>query len=90
MKPEIIPFPKAGRYREHSLSGLTAEAVEALLGFPPNVEDDPDKVSHSWGFAVNGEHCGVWSYRGSEKLGVWSAFGPAEQLRAIFKNHLVT
>ena len=44
----------------------------ALLGFAPNVTDDPAKASHSWGFTVDGVRCAVWSYRGSVQIGTWS------------------
>lgn len=80
----IIPVSEPGDYRTGTLSGLNPGQISAKLGFSPNVEDDASKVSHSWGFTVDGVRCGVWSYKGSERAGVWSTFGPIEALRAVF------
>ncbi len=86
--PTIIPHALPGDFRSASLFGISAEGIEHALGFPPNADDEASKVSHSWGFTVDGERCGVWCYRGSEKLGEWSAFGPVSALRKVFGSHV--
>lgn len=83
----IKPHAEPGPYRTGSLSGISTEGIEHALGFPANVDDDPKKVSHSWGFTVNGHVCGVWSYKGSELRGEFSTFGPADVMRALFGMH---
>ena len=73
-----------GEYRTGTLTGLTVNDVKTRLGFPANRKDDPGKVSHSWGFTVDGMFCAVWSYRGGASL---STFGPAAALRTVFGDH---
>ena len=73
-----------GEYRSGTLVGMSVVDIEAKLGFPANRKDDFSKVSHSWGFKVNGVFCAIWIYRGSSRL---STFGPAETLRILFGNH---
>lgn len=86
---EITPHDEPGSHRTGSLRGLMPGDIERALGFPPNIEDDPGKVTHSWGFKAGGVVCGVWSYKGSEKRGAWSTFGPPEILAQVFGiNHI--
>ena len=59
----IVPVDRPGSYRTGTLSGLTAEDIEQVLGFKANVEDDPDKVKYSWGFNVDGKFVGIWDYK---------------------------
>jgi len=78
---EIVPSPKAGGGRDGHLSHLLSlQAVIDRLGFDPNVDDDPVKVRWSWGFYVNGVHCGIWDYKGFR----WSYSGPREVFVALF------
>lgn len=83
---EILPADQGGSHRTTSITGLTVEQITERIGFAPNIEDDPYKVENSWGFTVNGVHCGVWDYKGSHKCAVpsFSAYGPIETLRLVF------
>lgn len=54
---------------------VTLAQIVAVLG-PANVRDDPWKVTHSWGFAIDGEACGIWDFKGHR----WSTYGPVEKL----------
>jgi hypothetical protein len=83
---EIKPVSKAGDCRTGSLSKITKKEIVKILGFEPNVKDDEFKVKYSWGFTVNGRRCGVWDYKGSHKDGLWSTYGPAQELAAVFGN----
>lgn len=89
MTAVIIPTGVSGPHRTHYLKELTAQGVSDLLGFTPNVEDDPDKVKYSWGFTVDGVPCGVWDFKGSSAEGCWSAYGTTEALSRVFGGHLV-
>jgi hypothetical protein len=80
----IIPVAKAGDYRTGGLRNLRPGGIVRVLGFAPNVEDDTEKVSHSWGFTVDGERCGIWSYKGSERAERWSTYGPRNHFEALF------
>lgn len=78
---KIAPVDRAGDSRTGSLSSeLSVEDINTILGFPPNVQDDPDKVKYSWGFTIDGVRCGIWDYRG----GRWSTFGPREAFVKVF------
>ena len=67
-----------------TIAGLTAELFETKIGFPPNVRDDPNKVRHSWSFTVDGAHCAVWDYKGSEQRLVFSCWGDRKALARVF------
>lgn len=84
---KIIPNNTAGGARTGTLSNLTVERINELLGFEPNVDDDPDKVNHSWGFTVDGSEFGVWDYKGSELQGRFSCCGSSKTLTKIFGEH---
>lgn len=74
---KITPNPQPGLYKTGSLSPyITPEEIERVLGFPPNVQDDPDRVTHSWGFMLDGQPCGIWDYDGVR----WSTYGDVQQL----------
>ena len=86
----IIPVNKPGDSKTGKLVNMTQEQIEAKIGFAPNVEDDPEKVTASWGFMLNPEPgkkvptCGIWDYKGSGRFGVLSTYGPREVFVAIF------
>lgn len=88
-KPKILPVDTPGDHAQGQLSNrLTKKDIEKVLGFPPNVQDDPEKVKNSWGFTVwlagygssKGVRCGIWDYKGTR----WSTFGPAEIFKTLF------
>ena len=80
----IQPLNSPGSHKTALIFGLSPDQITALLGFKPNVKDDPYKVSHSWGFTAEGKACGVWSWKGSEKVNQFSACGPVGLLAEIF------
>lgn len=84
---KIKPFNDIASHKTGGLVGLTKEDVEARIGFPPNVDDDPYKVRWSWGFTVDGEVCAVWDYKGSADYKEWSAYGSDAALTKVFGNH---
>lgn len=80
----IMPVSIPGSHRTGTIRGYSAEEISLILGFEPNVQDDPDKVSHSWGFLADGRQCGIWSYKGSELHKSFSTSGPAEVFEHLF------
>lgn len=81
----IIPVSNCpGSHRTGSIEGYSAKEISQILGFKPNADDDPDKVSHSWGFLADGRQCGIWSYRGSERFQSFSTYGPQEVFDQLF------
>ena len=82
MENLIKPINVAGKWRTAMLpSTITPQDIESVLGFAPNIADDPDKVTHSWGFTVNGHECGIWDYKGSR----WSVYDPDKLLPQLFE-----
>jgi hypothetical protein len=77
---KILPVNRAGDCRTGTLKASFAK-VERVIGFPANVKDDTDKVTHSWGFEVDGQRCGIWDYRGARVLSTW---GPHEVFADLF------
>lgn len=82
----IEPIRKVGSSRTGTLHVLTYTNIKTILGFEANVTelDDPYKVDASWGFAIDGSVCGIWSYRGSGARGTWSTYGDQDKLKAVF------
>ena len=86
---EILPFNKSDLCREGRLKGVSKDIISDRLGFKPNIEDDPCKVVYSWGFTVNGVHCGIWDYKNSYLYGEFSTYGPKHIFVELFgKDHV--
>lgn len=84
-KLKIVPVNGVdGSHRTGGIEGLTKAQIDGILGFKPNVQDDPSKVKHSWAFSALGSDCAVWDYKGSHRLKRWSAYGPDAVLREVF------
>ena len=80
----IVPVDRAGPYRTGTLDLVTPEDIEKVLGFPPNIEDDPDKVKYSWGFEADGKFAAIWDYKDSYKLRVFSIYDPNGIIATLF------
>jgi hypothetical protein len=81
----IAPVSWVQSHRQYVLSDLTAGEIAEALGFTPNVDDDDrEKVVHSWAFRADGAECAIWDYRGSHRLGRFSAFGPRDVFLHLF------
>ncbi len=81
--PEIEAVDRAGDYKTGDLYATKADIV-AALGFEPNIDDDPSKVTASWGFTVDGVRCGIWDWKGSAELfGCWSVYDPQGMLASV-------
>ena len=77
----VIPINEPGKHRTGKLDrNYTDVEIAERLGFLPNVQDDPDKVKHSWGFLADGYQCGIWDYEGTR----WSTYGPREVFDYLF------
>jgi hypothetical protein len=83
-KLKIVPVSDVASHKTGRIVGLTKAQIDEILGFKPNVVDDPYKVKHSWAFNVQGNDCAVWDWKGSHKLREWSAYGPDAVLRKVF------
>lgn len=81
---DIVPVDIPGAHQTGTLYDINVSTISNILGFEPNVEDDPMKVKNSWGFKVDGKLCGIWDYKGSEKYGQFSTFGPDEVFEKLF------
>ncbi len=84
----IVPVDRAGSYRTGTLQSVTASDIEKVLGFPPNIEDDPDKVKYSWGFEVDGKFAAIWDFKESHKLHVWSTYDPDGIIDSLFNRSI--
>lgn len=81
-KPTILPVDVPGDYNTGCLpESISPEAITSVLGFPPNIKDDPCKVTHSWGFTVDGVRCGIWDFKGCR----WSSYDPNGVLPKLFE-----
>jgi hypothetical protein len=92
---KIVPINEPGATRTGRLTDMTVNKITEVLGFEPNVKDDPYKVKHSWGFQISTSKIGVakfgiWSYKDSEKSGEFSTWGPSEILVRLFPKNYVS
>jgi hypothetical protein len=88
MNTNIIPDSNVRSHKTGRLVNINAYTISRVLGFEPNVADDPDKVENSWGFTIDGKPFNIWDYYGSHEYGMFSCFGPHDVLRALFpKNY---
>jgi hypothetical protein len=71
-------------HRTGGISGYNKHQIEQILGFPPNADDDPDKVVNSWVFTVNGFEAAIWDYKGSHTMNCWSIYDPNNILGHLF------
>jgi hypothetical protein len=79
----IKPKTNVASYKTGTLTGKNKFDIERALGFPPNVDDDPDKVRYSWAFTINGRECAIWDWKGSADQDVWSVYDPGLVLATI-------
>ena len=86
---QIIPSDTVGSHRTGRLENITTGEVNGILGFGPNVDDDPDKVVNSWGFKAMGQNCAIWDYKGSHKYKQFSTYGSHEIFSMLFGNRYV-
>ena len=85
---KVTPSQNGGSHRTGGLENITVDRINKVLGFKPNIEDDPYKVVNSWGFSVTlrgkVHECGIWDYKGSQNWNSFSTCGPDEVFRALF------
>lgn len=83
---KITKFNQPGQCCTGRLFNTSVEEINQVLGFQPNIKDDPYKVKHSWGFKADGVPCGIWDYNGSETIGQFSTYGPTHVFVSLFGN----
>ena len=71
-------------HRTGGLERLHVDDITKILGFAPNVEDDPDKVTFSWRCYVDGSPFAVWDYKGSHHAKRWSVYDPEHKVMDVF------
>lgn len=76
---DIMPIEEiAHTTRTGTIRAMGRQVIQERLGFAPNIDAD------EWHFSVNGHRCGVWTHKESERHGLWSTFGSAVALNAVF------
>ena len=84
----IVPKPLTCYFRTGSLHHMSAGRIADALGFESNGDLDLEHggkgVAHCWEFQADGEPCAIWSYRRSERIGVFSTYGPAAVFVSLF------
>ena len=85
----ITPINIAGASKTGTLYDMNVATITQILGFGPNIDDDPAKVVNSWGFEIDGQKFGIWDYKGSHHLGQFSTYGDPGVLSKLFPAHYV-
>ena len=80
----IKPAQIAMTYRTGTIKNYTYNQIVEILGFAPNVNDDPKKVVNSWAFTVDGFEAAIWDYDNSHFVGCWSIYDPHNVLGHLF------
>ncbi len=86
----IVPVTDVASHKTGRIVGLTKAQIDRILGFKPNIKDDPYKVKYSWGFNVQGNDCAIWDWKGSHRFNEFSAYGPDAVLRQVFGSNYVS
>lgn len=84
---KIEPIRKVGKCRTNTLEA-TYESIVKVLGHPNVTDlDDKNKVYASWGFKLDNEECGLWSYKTNDPIRneVWSFYGSNDALDKLYK-----
>ena len=82
---KFTPSTVFGSSRQGVIRDITEQEIEEIFGFPPNVDDDPHKVVHSWAVDVDDTYTiHVWDYKGSHMFGEFSVCGDPSILEMIF------
>lgn len=86
---KIKPAPNGyfTSYKMHSLTNLTVDHINSVLGFvgyQRNHPQDGAKVVNEWRFMADGQPCAIWDYKGSHHLGAFSAWGPRGVFDLLF------
>ena len=81
----IQPATNIASCRQGSLTNVSYDKIVEVLG-EPNVSDDPDKVTYSWAYTVDGQEVAIWDYKGCR----WSYYGDTEALKKLFGAENVT
>ena len=89
---KFAPSVIRGSSRQGVIRDITAEEIEQIFGFAPNVDDDPHKVVHSWAVDVSEVvtrdfdtwTIHVWDYKGSHEFGQFSVCGDPVILEMVF------
>lgn len=82
---KIEPAPHLGGTHRQGNLDVPYDTIVSVLG-EPNVDDDPDKVTCSWSYLVDGEHVAIWDYKGWR----WSYYGPHHIMDQLFGAENVT
>jgi len=84
---EITPNGQILSSKTGSLpSDMTVDQISERLGFKPNFQDDPMKVTWSWGATVYDTVTGasydiaIWDYYGAR----WSTYGDQDIIEQVF------
>jgi len=85
---KITPSNRGGPHKTGTVKGPTATEITQILGFAPNIDDDPDKVRYSWAFEVefedgSFEYGAIWDWKGSGAWQEWSTYGSPDMFRII-------
>ena len=80
----IRPASLSGTHLEGHIVGVSRAQIEAALGFAPQWEGD-DRYGPCWEASYGPRTpFSLWDRGGSGERGVWSYWGHANTLRAIF------
>jgi hypothetical protein len=85
----IKPIDIAGASKTGTLYDINVATITEILGFGPNIDDDPTKVVNSWAFEIDGRKFGIWDYKGSHHAGQFSTYGSPGVLSKLFPAHYV-
>ena len=81
-----------GTHKTGTLMGYTKDQLESVFGESEKASLD-GKAQYSWEFDVVDEnedsfHCGIWDWKGSWEVQVWSTFGPADMIQRAINERL--
>lgn len=89
-KIKLVPIAFVSSHKQGTLVGLKKADIDRALGFSHTSDGDGGyKVKYDWCFTADGVECAIWDWKGSDRDGEWSFYGPKEVFQRIFGSHHV-
>lgn len=87
---KLVPVAHVASHKQGTLIGLKKANIDRALGFSHTDDGDGGyKVKYDWCFTADGVECAIWDWKGSDRDGEWSFYGPREVFQRIFGSHHV-
>ena len=84
-KMKLVPIEFVSSCKQGTLVNLKKADIDRVLGFSHTSDGDGGyKVKYDWCFTADDVECAIWDWKGGDKFGEWSFYGPKEVFCTLF------